>query len=116
VVPIGAHVRISRIKRDFEKGYTPNWSTEKFIVRAHRPEFGRTLYKLEDTGGEEVAGTFYREEIQPVAKDSKDTFYDVEEILETRTVGRQKQHLVKYVGLPNKFNRWVSAKDVKKLV
>ena len=30
---VGDHVRISKFKSVFVKGYTPNWSTEIFIVK-----------------------------------------------------------------------------------
>ena len=30
---VGSHVRISKFKNVFAKGYTPNWSEEIFVVR-----------------------------------------------------------------------------------
>ena len=30
---IGDHVRISKIKNIFAKGYTPNWSEEVFVIK-----------------------------------------------------------------------------------
>ena len=109
-------VRISRIKRDFEKGYTPNWSTEEFKVKQLQPEYGRELYKLKDSAGEELKGTFYREEIQPIQAKPKSHLFEIESILKSRTTSTgAKEHLVKYKGYPKKFNAWVKDKDLKKL-
>ena len=30
---VGDHVRISKYKNDFGRGYTPNWSEEVFVVK-----------------------------------------------------------------------------------
>ena len=30
---VGGHVRISKYKNSFNKGYTPNWSEEVFIIK-----------------------------------------------------------------------------------
>ena len=30
---IGDHVRISKYKNIFAKGYTPNWSQESFVIK-----------------------------------------------------------------------------------
>ena len=30
---VGDHVRISKYKNDFAKGYTPNWSEEVFVIK-----------------------------------------------------------------------------------
>ena len=44
---IGDKVRISKIKRTFEKGYTPNWSKEIFIIDKVQ-DTKPTTYKLKD--------------------------------------------------------------------
>ena len=36
---IGDHVRISKYKNIFVKGYTPNWSEEVFVVRKIKIQF-----------------------------------------------------------------------------
>ena len=61
---IGDTVRISKYKRKtFDKGYTPNWTEEVFIIDEVRPTKPIT-YKIKDLNGEEIKGTFYREELQ----------------------------------------------------
>ena len=61
---IGDTVRISKYKRKtFDKGYTPNWTEEVFVISEIRPTDPIT-YKIKDLNGEEIGGTFYREELQ----------------------------------------------------
>ena len=40
---IGDHVRISKYKNMFAKGYTPNWSEEIFIVNGVKKYFALDL-------------------------------------------------------------------------
>ena len=75
---IGDQVRISKIKRTFEKGYPPNFSKEIFTISKQIPR-NPVLYKLKDYDGEELKGTFYEKELQKVIKE--DDVYEVEKIL-----------------------------------
>ena len=56
-------VRISKFKNIFAKGYTPNWSTEIFIVDKINDTVQYT-YNLKDLNGEEIIGSFYDRELQ----------------------------------------------------
>ena len=60
-------MRISKIKRKFEKGYLPNFSKEIFTVNMQIPR-DPPVYKLKDYDGEELKGTFYEKELQKVLK------------------------------------------------
>ena len=63
---IGDTVRISKYKRKtFDKGYTPNWTEEVFIIDEIRPTTPIT-YCIKDLNGEDVKGTFYTEELQKI--------------------------------------------------
>ena len=106
---IGDQVRISKIKRTFEKGYLPNFSKEIFTVSKQIPR-DPPVYKLKDYDGEELKGTFYEKELRKVIK--SDDVYEVEKILKKRGRGRNVQYLVKWLGYPNKFNSWVSASEI----
>ena len=61
---IGDKVRISKYnRRVFDKGYTPNWSEEVFVldeILLTKP----VTYKLVDLQGEEIKGSFYEKEFQ----------------------------------------------------
>ena len=60
---VGDHVRISKYKNIFAKGYTPNWSEEVFIVSKIKNAVPWT-YVINDLNGEETIGTFYEKEVQ----------------------------------------------------
>ena len=60
---IGDHVRISRYKNIFAKGYTPNWSEEVFVIKKVKNTFSWT-YVINDLNGGEIIGTFYEKELQ----------------------------------------------------
>ena len=109
----GDSVRISKMKTIFEKGYIPNWSGEVFKVTEHaqRP---KRVYKLQDMAGEDIAGIFYKEEVQPISYDPGKQV-PVEKILKTKTILGKKEYLVKWLHLPNKFNSWVKEKDLNRI-
>ena len=56
-------VRISKFKNIFAKGYTPDWSTEIFIIKKINDTVPYT-YNLKDLNGEEIIGSFYDGELQ----------------------------------------------------
>ena len=60
---VGDHVRISKYKNIFAKGYTPNWSEEVFISSKIKNTVPWT-YVINDLNGEEIIGTFYENELQ----------------------------------------------------
>ena len=57
------HVRISKYKNIFAKGYTPNWSEEVFVIKKVKNTVGWT-YVINDLNGVEIIGTFYEKELQ----------------------------------------------------
>ena len=60
---VGHHVRISKFKNIFAKGYTPNWSDEIFIVKKIKNAVSWT-YIISDLNDEEIVGSFYEKELQ----------------------------------------------------
>ena len=60
---IGVHVKISKYKNIFAKGYTPNWSEEIFIISKINNTVPWT-YVISDMNGEEITGSFYEKELQ----------------------------------------------------
>ena len=55
---VGDHVRISKYKKIFAKGYTPNWSEDVFVIKKIKNTVPWT-YAIDDLNGEEITGTFY---------------------------------------------------------
>ena len=58
---IGDHVRISKHKNIFAKGYTPNWSEEISVIKKLKKTAPWT-YVINDLNGEEITETFYEKE------------------------------------------------------
>ena len=55
---VGDHVRISKYKNIFAKGYVPNWSEEIFVIKKVKNTVPWT-YVINDLNGEEITGSFY---------------------------------------------------------
>lgn len=109
---VGDRVRISKYKRNvFDKGYTPNWTEEIFVVETVVYTDPIT-YKLKDLSGEEVQGSFYEQELLKTDQPLEGPFR-IEKVIRWETPRRKA--LVKWSGYPEKFNSWVDAKDLKDL-
>ena len=55
---VGDHVRISKFKNVFAKGYTPNWSEEIFISKKIKKTVPWT-HIISHLNSEEIVGSFY---------------------------------------------------------
>lgn len=97
---VGDHVRMSKYKHAFEKGYTPNWTTELFKIKQIQYTNPIT-YKLIDLNDEDVKGTMYAEELQ-LAKNPD--LYLVERVLKTRG----DKVYVKWLGFDDSHNSWIA--------
>ena len=51
-------VRISKNKSFFEKGYTPNWTEETFVI-SHTIPRDPVVYKIKDLNGDIVEGVIF---------------------------------------------------------
>lgn len=99
---VGDHVRISKYKHVFEKGYTPNWSTEIFTIADVNTDSNPETYHLTDIHNERILGGFYRENLQKVKNWNG---YLIEKILK-RKPGKI---YVKFLGFSSKHNGWIDA-------
>lgn len=101
---IGDSVRMSKHKHVFEKGYTPNWTTEVFTIRKVQPTNPIT-YLLKDWKDVEIEGSVYAEELL-LAK--YPDVYLVEKVLKRRN----GQAFVKWLGFDDEFNEWIDAENL----
>ena len=62
-IKAGDHVRTSKYKNIFAKDFFPNWSEEVFVITKVKNTVPWT-YVISDLKGEEIVGTFYKEEFQ----------------------------------------------------
>ena len=60
---LGDHVRISKYKNIFAKGYAPNWSEEIFVIKKVKNTVPWT-YVINDLNNEEIIGSFYEKKLQ----------------------------------------------------
>lgn len=110
---IGDKVRVSKAKKTFEKGYTPNWSREIFTITERLPR-RPPVYRIKDYDGEVLQGIFYEQELQKVQKE--DELYQIETVIKKRKLkGKEQEYFVKWRGYPDKFNSWVPASSVESL-
>ena len=101
---IGDHVRISKYKHIFAKGYQPSWTTEVFTIH----EVKRTkpvTYILKDENNQIIAGGFYEQEL--IKTKFKDTFL-VEKVLRRK----KGKSYVKWLGFPSSANSWINDSDL----
>lgn len=106
---MGDIVRISKTQGAFDRGYTTKWTRELFKVRGVFDTIVPMVYALDDYAGEELKGTFYRQELQKVSE--PDTF-EIEDVIQTRRRKGKKEFLVKWRGYPDSFNSWVAERDM----
>ena len=109
----GDLVRIPFTRDTFDRGYTQNFSDEIFkVIQIIRRD--PIVYKISDLNGEEIKGTFYKEELQRVHKD-EDSQYHIEKILKKRRKNGKMQYFVKWLGYQREFNSWIDAEDLKEI-
>ena len=60
---VGDHVRMSKYKNIFAKGYTLNWSEEVLVIEKVKNTVPWT-YVINDLDVDETIGTFYEKELQ----------------------------------------------------
>ena len=105
----GDHVRISKARGAFERGYTPNWSEEVFVVSETVVDARPVVYRIRDLAGEDVRGTFYEQELQLVEKPEE---FRIAEVIKTRRRRGGKELFVRWAGYPQSFNSWVPERNL----
>ena len=65
---VGYHVRTSKHKIVFAKGYTQNWSDDVSVVSKINDTFP-WIYKISDLNSEKIAGSFYEKELQKTSQE-----------------------------------------------
>ena len=102
---VGDHVRISKWKNIFAKGYAPNWSEEVFVVSKVENTVPWT-YEINDLNGEKIVGSFYEKELQNTNQ---------KEFRIKRVIKKKGNKLyVKRKGYDDSFNSWISKNDLIK--
>ena len=100
---VGDHVRISKCKNIFAKGYTPNWSEEVFVIKKIKNTVPWT-YVINDLNGGEVIGTFCEKELQKTNQQE----FRIEKAIKKKV----DKLYVKRKGYNSSFNSWVDKKQL----
>ena len=100
---VGDHVKMSKYKNIFTKGYVPNWSEEVFIINKIKNTVPWT-YTISDLNGEQIIGNFYEKELQKTNQKQ----FRIEKVLKRK--GDQLYN--KWKGYDNSFNSWINKKDL----
>ena len=102
---VGDHVRISKYKNTFAKGYVHNWSEEIFIIKKIKNTVSQTyVVNVLILNGEKIIGTFYENELQKTNKKE----FRIEKVLKKN--GDKLD--VKWKGYDNSFNSWIDKNDI----
>ena len=100
---VGDHVRTSKYKYIFVKGYALNWSEEVFVVIKIKNTVPWT-YVINTLNGGKITGSFYENELQKTSQ---------EELRIEKVIKRKGDKLyVKWKGYDNRFNRWIDKKHL----
>ena len=101
---VGDHVRISKYKNIFAKGYSPNWSEEVFVIKKIKGTVPWT-YVISESNKEDIIGSFYQKELQKTNQKE----FRIEKVIKTKG-----NMYVKWKGCNNSFNSWIDKKDLIK--
>ena len=100
---VGDHVRISKYKNIFAKGYMPNWSEEVFIVSKIKSTVPWT-YVINDLNGEDIIETFFGKQLKKTNQ---------KEFTIGKVTKRKVDKLyVKWKGYDSFSNSWINKKDL----
>ena len=99
---VGDHVRTSKYKNIFAKGYAPNLLKEVFFINEIKNTVPWT-YVINDLNDEEIIGSFYEKELQKT--DQKE--FRIEKIRKRKG----DKLYVKWKGYDNFFNSWINKRE-----
>ena len=99
---VGDHVKISKYKSIFSKGYTPNWS-EEVVIKKIKNTVPWTCV-IDDLNGEEITRTFYENKLQKIDQQE----FRIEKVIKEKG----DKSYVKWKGYDNSFNSWIDKKDL----
>ena len=101
---VGNHVRISKYKNFFAKGYTQSCLEEVFVVSKIKYTVPWT-YVISDLNCEKTAGNFYEKELQKTSQEK----FRIEKVLKRKGA----KLYVKWKGYNNSFNSWIDKKGLE---
>ena len=98
---MGDHVRMSKYKNIYTKGYTQNWSEEIFMISKIKNTVPWT-YVISDLNGEPITGKNYEKELQKTSQEKFRTEKVIKEKVINCTSNGKDMIVVLIVGLIKK--------------
>ena len=98
---IGDHVRISKYKKYFPKGYISDWSEEVFVIKEIK-NTAPWIYIINDLNYQEIIETFYEKELQKTNQQE----FRIEKVIKKKG----SNLYVKWKNYDNSFNSWIDKK------
>ena len=99
---VGDHVRISKYRNIFAKGYFPDWSEEIFVIKEIKNTVPWTCV-ISDLNGEKIISSFYEKELQ----ETNQKEFRVEKVIKKKG----NKLYVKWKRYNNSFNSWTDKND-----
>ena len=96
---VGHHVRISKCKNIFPKGYSPSWSEEVFVIKKVKNTVP-LKYVINDLNGDEIIGVFCKKQLQKTNQEE----CRIEKVIK----GKGDKLYVKWKGYDSSFNNWIN--------
>ena len=100
---VSGHVRVSKFKNIFAKGYTPSWSEEVFVIKKVKDTVPWS-YVINDLNGDEIIGTFYEKKLQTTNQQE----FRIEKVIKRK----DNKLFVKWKGYDSSCNSWIDKKDL----
>ena len=100
---VGDHVRISKYKNFFAKGYISNWFEKCFVIKIVKNTVSQK-YVISDLKGEQIVGTFYKKN----PRETKQKEFRIEKVIQRKG----DKLYVKWKGYDNSFNSLINKQDI----
>lgn len=108
----GDMVRISHLKRSFQKSYDQQWTSEIFKIAERFLFQGFPMFKIIDFKNRLIKGWFQAPELQKVVKNADSLWY-IEKIIRKRKRHGRIEYFVKWQDWDDSYNSWIPKSDVE---
>ncbi|MCG7874702.1 MAG: hypothetical protein N0E59_20985 [Candidatus Thiodiazotropha taylori] len=106
---VGDEVRVSFLRRAFQKEHDERWSREIFTIVARSMKNAIPQYDLQDYSGTAVKGKFYQNQLLKAYPSDK---FLIDSVLKRRKRSGREEVLVKWKGWDKRYNSWIKSSQL----